>query len=117
MKKNKKRQRTAKEKRIIALAYFHRYILVFAIGLYAATMRHPWLSGYLFIFYALYTLLGYLLQWKHIFCSFQDMQHMTMTPLKIHWRLIPKRDVLGYACIFLTMGFALILLDGIIVQG
>lgn len=92
---------------IIFLAYFHRYICPLLIlvsciwGLLAA--------GIAAVFYAVYSLAGYMLRWKHIYCSYQNAYHQKMTPDHVGWSKVRKRDAYGVPAIFAAMGAAAIL--------
>lgn len=100
----------ATHNRIIALAYMHRYGWIFAMvgclcafpqqGIYA-------LVGFP-IGFSLWTVVGYHLKWKHIYCSWQNSSHMEMTPYSIFWNQIEKSYVYGIPLIF--AGMALLLL-------
>ncbi len=67
--------------------------------------------GLILIVYSIWTLLGYLLKWKHIFCSFQNAYHMKMTTNRINWEKIRKTDVYGVPTIFFIFGLALIIIQ------
>ena len=68
---------TAKEKVIIALAYFHRYGWIVAMMICAAV----WFEQIICIFsvgcitFSFWSFIGYKNKWKHIYCSFQDAYH------------------------------------------
>lgn len=95
-----------KEKRIISLAYFHRYgLFIVMTGL---VLIIPELTLYIIsicsILLSAWTLCGYILKWKHIFCSFQSANRETMTPHNIRWSQIKKSDVYVVSCIFFLLG-------------
>lgn len=96
-------------KRVIALAYFHRYGwiaimmgLVFLIPQYALLI-----VSLCFIATSLWSLIGYKLKWKHIYCSHQNAHRKDMTPHHICWTHIKKSEAYGVPLIFLVMGVAL----------
>ena len=65
-----------------------------------------------FIVNSIWTLVGYKLKWKHIFCSYQNTYHCKMTPGAIDWDWIEKKDAYGVPLIFLVialMGIAVII--------
>ena len=76
---------TAKEKRIIALAYFHRY------GWIAAMMAciAIWPKQMLLIFsvacisFSVWSFIGYKKKWKHIYCSYQHIHRKRMAQVSI----------------------------------
>lgn len=86
------------------LAYCHRYgwlaiilaagrLLDFRIALGAGMMG-----------YAAWTVLGYGLKWRHIYCSFQNAYHRPMTPDRVDWKWIRKSDVYVIAGTCAVMG-------------
>ena len=101
---------TEKEKRIIALAYFHRY------GWIAAMMAciAIWPKQMLLIFsvaclsFSVWSFIGYKKKWKHIYCSFQNAYHQKMTPNSIQWNKIKKSDAYGVPLVFFIIGLALL---------
>ena len=100
---------TAKEKRIIALAYFHRYgWIAIMTGLILLIPQYTLLIVSLcFIAISLWSLIGYKLKWKHIYCSHQNAHRKDMTPHHICWTHIKKSEAYGGPLIFLIMGVAL----------
>ena len=100
---------TEKEKRIIALAYFHRYgWIAIMTGLILLIPQYALLIVSLcFIAISLWSLIGYKLKWKHIYCSHQNAHRKDMTPHHISWTHIKKSEAYGGPLIFLIMGVAL----------
>lgn len=93
------------------LAYLHRFvfpILIFAVPLCFSDERSNLLLGIGIgcIVYALYSLLGYVLRWKHIYCSYQNAYHEEMTPHNVNWGKIKKSDAYGIPLIFGVLGIA-----------
>lgn len=103
----------ASAKRIIALAYFHRYGWIGAMT--GLVLIMPMLTLYIvsisFILFSLWSLIGYKLKWRHIYCSFQNAYHKTMTPYSIRWGQIKKSDAYGCPLIFLVLGLALLIIS------
>ena len=103
---------TAKGKRIIALAYFHRYGWIAAMMICVAV----WLEQMIFILsvgsiaFSVWSFVGYKNKWKHIYCSFQNAYHQKMTPNNIQWHKIKKSDAYGVPLIFLIIGLALLVM-------
>lgn len=101
---------TAKEKVIIALAYFHRYGWIVAMMICIVV----WLQQSIYIFsvgctaYSFWSLIGYKNKWKHIYCSYQDAYHQKMTPNSSQWHKIKKRDAYGIPLMFFIIGLALL---------
>ena len=97
-----------REKKIIALAYFHRYgwiALLFAcVAIYPKAIFLTWGIG--FIAYAIWSYVGYKLRWKHIFCSYQNAYRLSMTPDNIRWGWVKKSDAYGVPIIFFVIGVA-----------
>lgn len=57
-----------------------------------------------FSFFALYYLIGYLLRWTHMYCVYQDAYHEKMTPDRVDWSKVEKKDAWGIPLIFLAFG-------------
>ena len=98
-------------KKIIALAYFHRYGWIAAMtGLVLIMPKLAiCIAGICFILFSLWTLFGYKLKWRHIYCSLQNAYHQKMTPHSIRWDRIKKSDVYVSAVLFLILGLMLVI--------
>ena len=93
-----------KEKRIIALAYLHRYgwkAIAFLL-----TLIYPKFIFISFIAFSIWSFVGYKCRWKHIFCSYQNAYHIKMTPDSIDWNWIKKSDAYLIPIIFFIIGIA-----------
>ena len=103
---------TAKEKRIIALAYFHRYgwiaIMLACIAIWNEQIFYILGAGC--IGFSIWSLIGYKCKWRHIYCSYQNAYYEKMTPHSIRWHKIKKSDALGVPLIFLVFGIISLLL-------
>ena len=101
------------EKRIKALAYLHRYFPL-SVAIFSMIPMPPsvlfCIFGGIFITLGVWTLLGYNLRWKHIFCSFQDTHRNSMTPESIRWGWVDKRELYGVSIIEIVMGVVCIAL-------
>ena len=95
-----------KRKIIIALAYFHRYGWIALLLLSLYLFPHASVLFVFSILYSVWTFIGYKYNWKHVFCSFQNMNHQKMTPNSISWDLIKKSDVWCIILIFAFLGIA-----------
>ena len=97
-------------KRVIALAYFHRYgWIAVMIGLVFILPKHTLLIvGLCSIAASLWSLVGYKLKWRHIYCSVQNTHRKDMTPHHICWSHIKKSEAYGVPLLFLTLGVALL---------
>ena len=93
-----------KEKRIIALAYLHRYGWI-AIA-FLLTLIHPKFLFISCIVFSIWSFVGYKCRWKHIFCSYQNAYHIKMTPDSIDWNWIKKSDAYLIPIIFFIIGIA-----------
>ena len=62
-----------------------------------------------FLVFALYTLIGYKCQWKHIYLAFQEMQKQKMTPNKIQWNTIEPVRVLKFPVLFGILGAVMVI--------
>ena len=99
----------ASAKRIMALAYFHRYgWIALMVGLIIFMPKHVFLIVSLcFILNSLWSLIGYKLKWRHIYCSFQNAHRKDMTPHHICWSHIKKSEAYGVPLLFFALGVAL----------
>ena len=93
---------SAKEKRIIALAYFHRYGWI--VTAYLLTFISLKLLFAAFIVFSIWSFVGYKCKWKHIFCSYQNVYHLKMTPNSINWCWLKKSDAYLIPIIFFILG-------------
>lgn len=91
--------------RVRALTYIYRYMLfgVLFIACWVPGRRIAVCSAG-FLLYSLWTLLGYRLKWRHIYCAYQIMYHRPMTPGKIDWKQIRKSDIYGPAILIMVFG-------------
>ena len=96
--------------RIIALAYFHRYgwiaVMMICICFYPEYAVYL-MSGFCMGF-SVWSLVGYKLRWKHIFCSYQESSHQSMTPHSVRWGQIRKSDAYGIPLIFAVLSLMLL---------
>ena len=102
--------------RIIALAYLHRYapllilIILLVCGRFGIIKTKDGCMMYLgvtLIAFSLWSLIGYLLKWRHIYCSFQHASRKfprEMTPEHVYWSKISKVDAYGIPIIYFIMG-------------
>lgn len=91
---------------VIALALFHRYgwIAVMACCTLAWREYAVQIIGISHMLFAVWTFVGYKLQWKHIYCSYQNASHQKMTPNSIQWHTVKASDAYGIPLIFLILG-------------
>ncbi len=96
-------------KRVIMLAYFHRYgWIAIMTGLFFILPKYALLIVSLcFIITSLWSLVGYKLKWRHIYCSFQNAHRKDMTPHHICWSHIKKSEAYGEPLIFFVLGVTL----------
>ncbi len=99
-------------KKIIALAYLHRYgwIVTLMVCIAIWTEQIFFILGTGFIIFSIWSLIGYASKWRHIYCSFQNAYHKKMTPNSIQWHKIKKSDALGVPLFFFALGTALLIL-------
>ena len=97
-------------KRVIALAYFHRYGWIAVMTGLAFFVPRSMLSifGVCCTLFSIWSLIGYKLKWRHIYCSYQNAYHKTMTPNSVQWSKVKKSDAYGVPLIFLILGLALL---------
>lgn len=101
---------TVKEKRTLALAYFHRYGWIAAMMLCIAIWPEQILRicSIACLSFSVWSFIGYKKKWKHIFCSFQNAYHQKMTPNNIQWHKIKKSDAYSVPLVFFIVGLALL---------
>ena len=105
MKNNRKQQTLL----IILLAYFHRYGWI-VITLPLMFFTNPYVvMGISAIVFSIWTFLGYILKWKHIYCSYQNANHKPMTPDRVRWDTIKKSDAFVIPAFFFILGVILLL--------
>lgn len=110
-----KRKRNGKKQPLtptILLAYFHRYgwlALLLLILLITNKTYDRYVLSIGMIAYSIWTFLGYIFRWKHVYCSYQNASHQPMTPDKVRWNTVKKADAYGVPTIFLVLGVALLL--------
>ena len=99
-----------RDMRIVTLAYLHHHFyLIFLVGISLLIGGDGCILslGVGFLFYAVYTLAGYRLRWKHIYCSFSIPQRTRGWKMKTNnynWKSISKVEVYGVSCIFGLFG-------------
>ena len=59
----------------------------------------------------IYNLIGYLCRWKHIYLCYQSMCHTKMTPSRIEWERMEKKDAYGIPVALITLGIVGILVS------
>ena len=97
---------------IVFLAYMHRYvypIMIFVLPILIGTEYALLGMGIGFLLLALYDLVGYILHWKHIYCSYQNAHRKEMTPDDIKWSTIKKTEAFGISAISGIMGIIVII--------
>ena len=103
----KKKQR---DMTVVTLAYWHHHFyLIFLVGISLLVGGDGCILslGVGFLFYAAYTLVGYKLRWKHIYCSF-SIPHRTkgwkMKTNNYNWKSISKAEVYVASIIWGLLG-------------
>ncbi|HAQ56749.1 MAG TPA: hypothetical protein DCR44_05070 [Acholeplasmatales bacterium] len=86
----------------LLVAFVPLYLLGFVLYL------HPY-SGVLSLcfglfLYGCYLLLGALLRFRHIYCLYQNANHLPMTPEDVHWNTLNRSDYYGVPAVFMVMG-------------
>lgn len=99
--------------RIIALAYFHRYGWIAVMLICFIITKSLYTIGAFSIAFSIWSLIGYRLKWKHIFCSYQNAYHMSMTPNRISWDIIRKSDAYGIPAILFVVGVGSIIVQSL----
>ena len=95
---------------VVALAYAHLYIylpLIVFVSLIVGGDNMFLGMGLGFLSFAIYTLVGYNLRGKHIYCSFSIPRRTRGWKMKTNnynWKSISKADVYGVSIIFGLFG-------------
>ncbi len=100
-------KRKTRNKVIMALAMMHCYLYPVLIALVSLLIGGEKLFLFLGLgccLYVSYTIVGYKLRWKHIYCSYQSAHRQNMTPDNIRWGTLKKSDVYGVQIIFVVLG-------------
>ena len=70
---------------VILLALFHRYGWIVAM-IIVMNFGNPLLIGSVFLLiFSIWSIIGYVFKWNHIFCSYQNAYHKKMTPNTVNW--------------------------------
>jgi hypothetical protein len=106
--KNKKRKKNAASAPsaylgVKAWAYFVRYgmdLLPLPFLILAKAGQIPERAGLLIaaglcLFTALYYFVGYQCRWRHMYCVWQSIAHRRMTPDKVNWSKVDKKQATG----------------------
>ena len=108
MEQSNQSKRQAPAWAVIALAYFHRYgwivLMLICAGIWSS--RIVGIMGGFMVAVALWSFVGYQLEWRHIYCSYQEANHQKMTPNFIRWHTVKKIDAYGVPIVFLILGTA-----------
>ena len=64
--------------------------------------------AYFFIGFAIWSFLGYIFRWKHIYCSYQNTHKMPMTPDRVNWYAVNKFEAYIVPATFLVLGIILL---------
>jgi len=100
------------KKRIILMALLYRYGGIFLILTLSILLGVLLSSKNIFlitigtgmILYGTYWFLGYRLQWRHVFCAYQEAAHEKMTPEQCDWNRFPKKEGYGLPLILYFIG-------------
>ena len=95
------------------LAYLDRYVypvLILLAGLLAELFRLCVLALGILLD-GIYNLVGYLCRWKHIYLCYQSMSHTKMTPTRIEWERLAKKDAYGVPATLIIGGIVGILVS------
>ena len=97
------------------LAYLDRYVLILLAGLLAELFRDRntmlCVLALGILLDGIYNLVGYLCRWKHIYLCYQSMSHTKMTPTRIEWERLAKKDAYGVPATLIIGGIVGILVS------
>ena len=114
----KKPERSYSTTVMYLLAYLDRYgypVLILIAGALAdfyrgrITMLFVLAVGILLD--GIYNLVGYLCRWKHIYLCYKSMSHTKMTPTRIEWERLAKKDAYGVPATLIIGGILGILVS------
>ena len=93
---------------VIALALFHLYGWIAVMGCCVLAWQEyaVQIIGISCLLFAVWSVVGYQLQWKHIYYSYQDTNHQKITPNSIRWHTVKKSDAYDVPLVFLILGLA-----------
>ena len=100
-------------KKIIALAYLHRYGWTLSIlaGVYLPPAIQRWTQAICFLGYAIWSFVGYKCKWKHIYCSYQYEPNQKMTPDSICWDNVKNVVAYGVPVLYFVLALVCIFLQ------
>ncbi len=88
------------------IAYIHRYSFLYGF-IIALFYPSTYVVGSSLIIYGIWTILGFIFKWTHIFCSYQNAYHKKMTPNNVDWNMVKKIDIYIISSFFIIVGTAL----------
>ncbi len=105
-----------RKNRIILMALLYRYGGIFLILTLSILLDVLLSSKNIFlitlgigmVLYGAYWFLGYRLQWRHVFCAYQEAILEEMTPGQCDWSRFPKKEGYGVPLILYLIGSGLI---------
>ena len=114
----KKPERSYSTTVMYILAYLDRYVypvLILLAGLLAELFRDRntmlCVLALGILLDGIYNLVGYLCRWKHIYLCYQSMSHTKMTPTRIEWERLAKKDAYGVPAALIIGGIVGILVS------
>ena len=114
----KKPERSYSTTVMYILAYLDRYVypvLILLAGLLAELFRDRntmlCVLALGILLDGIYNLVGYLCRWKHIYLCYQSMCHTKMTPTRIEWERLAKKDAYGVPATLIIGGIVGILVS------
>lgn len=108
-------KKQSRDMTVVTMAYLHHHvymILLVGVSLLIGGSDCILSLGLGFLFYAVYTLVGYKLRWKHIYCSFSIPHRARKWKMKTNnynWKSISKVDVYGVSIMFGLFGIVCLL--------
>jgi len=114
----KKPERSYSTTVMYILAYLDRYgypVLILIAGALADFYRGRITTLFVLavgiLLDGIYNLVGYLCRWRHIYLCYQSMCHTKMTPSRIEWDRMTKKDAYGIPATFIIGGIIGILVS------
>ena len=101
------------DKKIIVLAYLHRYgwSLPILVGSFLPSAIQRWAYMFVFLGYAIWSYVGYKCKWTHIYCSYQNTTNQKMTPNFVCWDNVKTSVAYGLPVLYLILALVCVFLE------
>jgi hypothetical protein len=113
MNEGKDMRNNASDKKIILLAYLHRYgwTLPILLGSFLPPAIKGWTYVFGFLGCAIWSFVGYKCKWTHIYYSYQNTTNLKMTSNSICWDKITNVNAYGLPVLYLILALVCVFLE------